>query len=70
MTDYALTVSEENWGDKDWMNLDGNYDTAWGPPYKIYDRIVEIIEERDWDIEFNEWFFKEPGMQIAGWLPE
>ena len=70
MTDYALTVAEENWGDKDWMHLDGNYDTAWGPPYKIYDRIVEIIEERDWDIEFNEWFFKEPGMQIAGWLPE
>ena len=70
MTEYALTVAEENWGDKDWMHLDGNYDTAWGPPYKIYDRIVEIIEERDWDIEFNEWFYKEPGMQIAGWLPE
>ena len=32
--------------------------------------IEEIIEERGWDIEFNEWFFKEPGMRLAGWLPE
>jgi len=70
MTEYALTVFTEEWNDKEWMHLDGNYDTAWGPPSKIYDRIEEIIEERDWDIEFNEWFFKEPGMRIAGWLPE
>ena len=70
MTDYALTMYTEEWNDKEWMHLDGNYDTPWAPPYKIYNRIVEIVEERDWDIEFNEWFFKEPGMQLAGWLPE
>ena len=70
MTEYALTVSEENWDDKDWIHLDGSYDTPWSPPYEIYNKIEEIIEERDWNIEFNEWFYKEPGMRIAGWLPE
>jgi len=70
MTEYALSMSSENWNDKDWVSLDGSYDTPWNPPYNIYNRIVEIIEERDWNIEFNEWFYKEPGMQIAGWLPE
>ena len=70
MTDYALSVYTEEWDGKEWIHLDGSYDTPWGPPYEIYDKIVEIIEERDWNIEFNEWFFKEPGMRLAGWLPE
>ena len=46
----------------------GNYDTPWGPPYEIYDKIEAIIEDRDWNIEFNEWFYKEPGMRLAGWI--
>ena len=70
MSDYAFAIEEETWNDKEYINLEGSYDTPWGPPYEIYDKIVEIIEERDWDIEIDEWFFKEPGMRLAGWLPE
>jgi hypothetical protein len=70
MTEFALSVSTEEWDDKEWIHLDGHYDTAWNPPYVIYDKIIERIEEHDWNIDFNEWFFKEPGMQLAGWLPE
>jgi hypothetical protein len=70
MSDYALCLSPNNWDGKECMYLDGSFDTAWGPPYKIYDKIVELIEENEWNIEIDEWFYKEPGMQIAGWLPE
>ncbi len=70
MTEYALATSTEEFNDNEWIHLDGSYDTAWNPPYVIYDKIIERIKEHDWNIDFNEWFYKEPGMQIAGWLPE
>jgi len=70
MTEFALSMSTEEWDDKEWIHLEGHYDTAWNPPYVIYDKIIERIEEHDWNIDFNEWFYKEPGMRIAGWLPE
>ena len=39
------------------------FDTPWNPP----EQIVDFIREQYPDLDIN-WFYKEPGMQIAGWL--
>ena len=56
--------------DVDYMGYDaGNceahlwFNTAWGPPEELY----LYIRLHYPDIEMN-WFYKEPGFQIAGWL--
>ncbi len=67
--------SIENWGTK-WSLSDENYivdqndeyisfefDTAWSPPEGIYTKLVELFPELN-----ISWFYKEPGMQISGWL--
>ena len=41
------------------------FDTAWGPPSGIYQELVNKYP----DLHFS-WFYKEEGMQVAGWLPE
>jgi hypothetical protein len=68
-----------NWGTK-WnaqnvyLNMnepDGieiTFDTAWAPASGIYDLIEEKIAEEQWDITVS-WFYDEPGMQFAGYLP-
>ena len=40
------------------------FDTRWGPPDEIYNRLVEMFP----DVSIS-WFFDEPGMQFAGYLP-
>lgn len=50
--------------------LGGVFDTAWAPPNGIYNAIQEKIESEGWDVDIEEWFYKEPGMRIAGWLPD
>ena len=39
------------------------FDTAWGPPEGIHSKLVELFP----NLEIT-WFYKEPGMQISGWL--
>ena len=39
------------------------FDTPWGPPDEIYNRLVEMFP----DVSIS-WFFDEPGMQFAGYL--
>ena len=62
-----------NWGTK-WESCDAEWhededsleyslDTAWSPPQGIYDTLREEFP----DVSLN-WFYKEEGMQIAGWL--
>ena len=48
--------------DDGWFEL--NFETPWGPPNEIYDRLVELFP----DVSIN-WFYDEPGMQFAGYLP-
>ena len=48
--------------EKDYINL--TFDTAWSPPDGIYDAIVEKYP----DISIS-WFYREDGVQMAGWLP-
>jgi hypothetical protein len=47
---------------EDFIQLE--FDTAWSPPSGIY----EAITEKYPDISIN-WFYREDGMQMAGWLP-
>ena len=48
--------------EKDYINL--TFDTAWSPPNGIYEAIVDKYP----DLSIN-WFYREDGVQIAGWLP-
>ena len=47
---------------KDYINL--TFDTAWSPPDGIYD----AIGDRYPTLDVN-WFYREDGMQMSGWLP-
>ena len=40
-----------------------SFDTAWGPPEGVYHKLVEKYP----DLSFS-WFYREDGMQVAGWL--
>ena len=58
-------------GDLTGYNMDsvGNeirmsFDTAWSPPNGIYNAIVDKYP----DLDVN-WFYREDGVQMAGWLP-
>ena len=65
----------DNWGTK-WDRCDleiiDNYknsicmrfETAWGPPEWIHDKVREILGD---DAEMQ-WFYHEPGCEIAGYL--
>lgn len=71
---YAWCCSE--WGTK-WDccepridNMDEDmvqyyFSTAWSPPHGIYDKLVEEFPEVN-----ISWFYDEPGMQVAGYLPD
>jgi len=41
-----------------------SFDTAWSPPNGIYNALVDKYP----DLSIN-WFYREDGVQIAGWLP-
>ncbi len=47
---------------KDYIQLE--FETAWSPPDGIYEAIVAKYP----DLSVN-WFYREDGVQIAGWLP-
>ena len=65
----------DNWGTK-WDMCDKftaeieegyaefGFNTAWAPPHGIYDKIVEDFP----DVGVS-WFYDEPGMEVAGYLP-
>ena len=40
------------------------FNTAWGPPQGIYEKITEDFP----DVGIS-WFYDEPGMEVAGYLP-
>ena len=64
----------DNWGTKWDVNLVGaevdecyaefEFQTAWGPASGIFDKIKEDYP----DVGIS-WFYDEPGMEIAGYLP-
>ena len=65
----------DNWGtkwdmcDKFTADIEDGYaefgfNTAWGPPQGIYEKITEDFP----DVGVS-WFYDEPGMQFAGYLP-
>jgi len=41
-----------------------SFDTAWSPPNGIYNALVDKYP----DLSIN-WFYREDGVQMAGWLP-
>ena len=53
-----LTVEDS----EDFIQLE--FDTAWSPPNGIYEAITEKYQ----DLSIN-WFYREDGVQMAGWLP-
>ena len=67
-----------NWGTKwepDIIHYDVGIDgteiylemyTAWSPPEGIYNKLCEDWEDKG--VHIN-WFYREDGMQFAGWLP-
>jgi len=66
--------SQDNWGTKwdvdceevhidDWGEVEYRFDTAWGPPEPIYKHLRELFPKLN-----ISWFYREDGMQIAGWL--
>ena len=73
-SDYWYDWRRKNWGTK-WPAVDVNveegnlgyvfysFDTAWSPPDKIYEALVKKFP----DAEIS-WFFREDGVQCAGWL--
>ena len=57
LTSYDVTAQGDGY-----MQL--VFDTAWSPPNGIYEAIVEKYP----DLDIN-WFYREDGCQMAGWLP-
>lgn len=47
----------------DYASIECSFETAWGPPEGVYNKLVSMFPEVDVD-----WFYKEPGMRFAGWL--
>jgi hypothetical protein len=47
----------------DYHIVELRFNTAWNPP----EQMVDYIREQYPDLDVN-WFYKEPVMQIAGWL--
>jgi len=52
----------ESWGDG-FGELEYTFDTPWGPP----EPVCKVLREKFPDLAI-EWFWDEPGMQIAGYL--
>ena len=48
----------------------GNMETPWGPPEHVVDRIREMFsnDPKLDGCSVDEWFYKEPGCELAGWL--
>ena len=62
---WNVTLSEEQDVQDEGDYLQYTFDTAWGPPYEIYNALAKKFP----DMSIS-WFFDEPGMQFAGYLNE
>ena len=58
---FSLTEADEN--EEDYIVY--HFDTPWGPPNEIYDALIERFKNIH-----VQWFYDEPGMGFAGYLPE
>jgi hypothetical protein len=78
-TDNWYNWCLDNWGTKwnacesyltsnDEDGIEINFETAWGPASGIFELIEQKIAEEQWDITVS-WFYDEPGMMFAGYLP-
>lgn len=47
----------------DWGSIEVTFETPWGPPEGIYEKIVDMFPDVNID-----WFYKEPNMRLSGWL--
>ena len=54
----------------DEIQICGYMDTPWGPPEHVVERIRKMFstDPKLAGCFMNEWFYKEPGMELAGWL--
>lgn len=59
--EYYSNDPKDSTNEDAYMSL--RLETAWGPPEEFYNVIVHKYPT----LSFT-WFYKEPGMQIAGWL--
>lgn len=50
----------EKWNDGE---IRCDFETPWGPPEGVYNELVRQFPEVNVD-----WFYKEPGMRLSGWL--
>ena len=57
MCDKVTAEIDEGWAEF-------AFNTAWSPPYGIFDKIKENFP----DVGIS-WFYDEPGMEVAGYLP-
>ncbi len=57
-------IEAEDYADDD-DSIRMNFVTAWGPPSGVYNHIAENYPKLD-----ITWFYDEPGMEIAGYLPD
>lgn len=49
--------------DSDYSFINFTFDTAWGPPEEWFNYVNAKYPDLEWN-----WFYKEPGVRIAGWL--
>jgi hypothetical protein len=68
---YELMI--QAWDDR--MQISGTMETPWGPPEHVVARIRELFtndpklnDPKLAGCSLDEWFYKEPGMELAGWL--
>ena len=59
-TKWNITEADVEAGDED---IYATFDTAWSPPEGIHN----YLQEKFPDVQIS-WFFREDGMQAAGWL--
>ena len=57
MCDKSTAEIDEGWAEFEFL-------TAWAPPYGVFDKIKENFP----DVGIS-WFYDEPGMECAGYLP-
>ena len=54
----------------DCIQISGTMETPWSPPERVVERIREMFrnDPKLDGCSVDEWFYKEPGMELAGWL--
>jgi len=62
---WNITLSEEQDVQDEGDYLQYTFDTAWGPPYGVFNALRNKFP----DLGIS-WFYDEPGMQFAGYLNE